>query len=149
MGIKYIYSRCRRPPHGDTLTDLRRLLSLSLTLAQFINDLLTHFHQETSIKHHTTIQYSKEENGIVERANKEVNRHKRNNLFVLGPVINWSRLLCTTERVLNNFVKQPLGVSPNTLLFGNAFSTDRSLLTQIDQDVSVLNNGLHRIFSTR
>jgi len=52
------------------------------------------------------------------------------------PRKNGSRLLCTTERVLNNSVKQPLGVSPNTILFGNAFSTDRSLLTQIDQDVS-------------
>ena len=104
--------------------------------SQFVNDLLTHFHQETGIKHHTTIPYSKEENGIVERANKEVNRHIRNILFDLGPVKNWSRLLCTTKRVLNNSVKQPLGVSPNTILFGNAFSTDRSLLTQIDQDVS-------------
>ena len=28
-----------------------------------------------SIKHHTTIPYSKEENGVVERENKEVNRH--------------------------------------------------------------------------
>ena len=40
-------------------------------------------------------------------------------------------------------VKQSLGISPNTLLsliwtllFGNAFSTNRSLLNQIDQDVS-------------
>ena len=31
-------------------------------------------------------------------------------------------------------MKQPLGVLSNTLLFGNAFSTDRSLPTQIDQD---------------
>ena len=38
--------------------------------SQFVNDLLTHFHQETGIKHHTTIPYSKEENGIVERAYK-------------------------------------------------------------------------------
>ena len=30
--------------------------------SQFVNDLLTHFHQETDIKHHTTILYSKEEN---------------------------------------------------------------------------------------
>ena len=41
-----------------------------------------------------------------------------------------------TERVLNTSVKQPLGVSPNTLLFGNAFSTDPSLLTQLDCDVA-------------
>ena len=31
---------------------------------------------------------------------------------------------------------KPLGVSPNTLLFGNAFLTDPPLLTQLDRDVS-------------
>ena len=41
-----------------------------------------------------------------------------------------------TERVLNTSVKQPLGVSPKTLLFGDAFSTDPSLLTQMDRDVA-------------
>ena len=40
-----------------------------------------------------------------------------------------------TERVLNTSVKRPLGASPNTLLFGNAFSTDPSLLTQLDRHV--------------
>ena len=66
--------------------------------SQFVNDMLTHFHQETGIKHHTTIPYSKEENGIVEGANKEVNRHIRNILFDKGHFKNWSRLLCMMER---------------------------------------------------
>jgi hypothetical protein len=39
------------------------------------------FHMESGVHHHTTIPYSKDENGIVERANKEVNRHIRNILF--------------------------------------------------------------------
>ena len=56
--------------------------------SQFVYDLFTHFHQETGIKHHTTIPYSKEENGIVERANKEVNHHIRNILFDLVSVKN-------------------------------------------------------------
>ena len=99
-----------------------------------MNQLLTHFNAESGIKHHTAIPYSKEENGIVERPNKEVNRH--NVLFDKGHFKHWSRLLCMTERVLNISVKQPLGVSPNTLLFDNAFSTDPSLLTQLDRDVS-------------
>ena len=43
--------------------------------SQFMNQLLTQFNAETGIKH-TTIPYSKEENGIVERANKEVNMTK-------------------------------------------------------------------------
>ena len=66
--------------------------------SQFMTQLLTHFYAETGIKHHTTIPYSKEENGIVERANKEVNRHIRNILFDKGHFKNWSRLLCMTER---------------------------------------------------
>ena len=44
---------------------------------QFMNQFLTHFNAKSSIKHHTTIPYSKDENGslisLVERANKEVN----------------------------------------------------------------------------
>jgi hypothetical protein len=43
--------------------------------------MLAHFHEITGIKHHMTIPYSKEEKCIVERANKEVNRHIRNILF--------------------------------------------------------------------
>ena len=42
------------------------------------------------------------------------------------------RVLCTTEQVPNNSVKQPLGLHQ----FGDAFSVDRTLLTQIDQDVA-------------
>ena len=100
--------------------------------SQFVNNLLAHFHQEMGITHHTTIPYSKEENGTVERANKEVNHYIRNIFFDVGNVKHWSRVLCTTERVLNNSVKQPLGASPNTLLLGKSFSVDRILLTQTD-----------------
>jgi len=39
--------------------------------SQFVKDLLSHFHQETWIAHHTTIPYSKEENGIVQRETKK------------------------------------------------------------------------------
>jgi transposase InsO family protein len=104
--------------------------------SQFVNQLLSHFNEMTGIKHHTTIPYSKEENGIVERANKEVNRHIRNILFDKGHFKNWSRMLCMTERILNTSIKQPLGASPNTLLFGTSFMPDRSLLKTIDMDIT-------------
>ena len=109
----------------------------------FMNQLLTYFNAESGIKQHIAILYSKEENEVVERA-KEVNRHLRNVLFDKGYFKNWSRLLCITERVLNTSVKQPLGVSPNTLLFDNAFSTDPSLLTQLDRDISNEQSGFRR-----
>jgi len=101
-----------------------------------MNQMLTHFFEITGIKHHMTIPYSKEENGIVERANKEVNRHIRNILFDKNVIPNWSKMLCMTEKLLNSSVKLPLGVSPNTLLFGNAFQEDTSLLSVIDRDTS-------------
>ena len=104
--------------------------------SQFVNQMLAHFHDITGIKHHMTIPYSKEENGIVERANKEVNRHIRNILFDKGKFQNWSKMLCMTEKLLNSSIKQPLGVSPNALIFGNAFHMDTSLLGIIDQDIS-------------
>jgi len=49
--------------------------------SQFVNQMLAHFHELTGVRHHMTIPYSKEENGIVKRANKEVNRHIRNIMF--------------------------------------------------------------------
>ena len=99
--------------------------------SQFVNQMLTHFYEITGIKQHMTIPYSKEENGIV-----EVNRHIRNILFDKNIIPNWSKMLCMIEKLLNSSVKLPLDVSPNTLLFGNAFQDDTSLLSIIDRDTS-------------
>jgi hypothetical protein len=41
-----------------------------------------------------------------------------------------------TERILNTSIKQPLGASPNTLLFGTSFLPDKTLLTAIDIDAT-------------
>ena len=46
----------------------------------------------------------------------DVNRHICNILFDVGNVKNWSRVLRSIERVLNNSVKKLLGAAPNTLL---------------------------------
>ena len=51
----------------------------------------------TGVRHHGTIPYSKDENGIVDRENKEVNRHIRNILADKEIVENWPQMLCMTE----------------------------------------------------
>ena len=79
----------------------------------------------SGVRHHKIIPYSKEENGIVERANKEVNRHIRNILSDRECAKNWPQMLCMTEKLLNSSVKQPLGAAPNT--FGNAVLHDTSI----------------------
>ena len=47
--------------------------------------------------HHLSIPYSTEENGIVERANKEVNRHIRNILVDKNCMHESPQVLCMTE----------------------------------------------------
>jgi hypothetical protein len=92
---------------------------------QFMNQTLTHL---ASVSDHLTIAYSKDENGIVERANKEVNRHIRNILADEECIPDWPQMLCMTEKLLNS-VKHALGV----LLFGDAIPTEQSLLAEIDR----------------
>jgi len=85
-----------------------------------------------TLMHHSTIPYSKEENEIAERANKEVNRHIQNILSDHECVKNWPQMLCMTEKILNSSVKQPLGASPNTLLFGNAILHEPNIIEELD-----------------
>ena len=100
--------------------------------AQFMNATLEGYATLSGVWHHSTIPYSKEENGI-ERANKEVNRHIRNILFDKECFKNWPQMLCMTVKLLKSSVKQPLGESPNTLLFGNAVLHEPSFIEELDQ----------------
>ena len=81
------------------------------------------------IRHHISIPYSKEENGIVERENKEVNRHIRNILSDKECVANWPQMLCMHL----DSVKQPLGASATALLFGNATVQEPGMMAEMDQ----------------
>jgi len=81
-----------------------------------MNQTLMHLTIISDIRHHLSIPYSKQENSIVERANKEVNRHIRNILVDKECIHEWPQMLRMTETFLNSSFKQPLGVSPNTIL---------------------------------
>jgi hypothetical protein len=101
--------------------------------SQFMNSLMSELTNAAGIRHIGTIPYSKEENGLVERCNKEVNRHLRNIFFDTDIQSDWSSYLSMTQMLLNSSIKQPLGVSPNTLLFGGAIDQQYGLLTEIDR----------------
>jgi len=49
--------------------------------SQFVNELITEFTKLIGTEHITTMAYSKEENGMIERANKETMRHLRSLIF--------------------------------------------------------------------
>jgi hypothetical protein len=97
-----------------------------------MNQTLTHLTTISGIQHHLSIPYSNEENGIVKRANKKVNRHIRNILADKKCITECSNMLCMTEKLLNSSIKQPLGVSPNTILYGDAILTEHSLRAELD-----------------
>jgi hypothetical protein len=82
-----------------------------------------------STSHSLTTPYSKEENGIVERMNKEVLRHLRAMLSHSAVVDKWScDQLPLVARILNSHMKEATGISPARLLFGAAVDLDRFIL---------------------
>jgi hypothetical protein len=63
-----------------------------------------------------TTPYSHEENGIVERANKEVLRHLRNILFDRDLKQDWSPCLPLVQRIMNATVHSATGVAPASII---------------------------------
>ena len=99
--------------------------------SQFVNELIKEFTKLIGTEHITTMAYSKEENGMVERSNKETMRHLRNLIFEFKDTTKWTRYAKLVQRILNATVHESIGVSPAQLLFGNAIDLDRGLFTPL------------------
>ena len=81
-----------------------------------------------SVNHYTIQAYSHQENGIVERANKEV-------LTVLRCLVlekrlrnDWDILCHVAKRIINSRVHSAIGVSPADLVFGGRIDLQRGSL---------------------
>jgi transposase InsO family protein len=96
---------------------------------QFVNGIIEELIKLFGSEHELTLAYSKQENAIVERANKEVMRHLRAIIFHDKVHTAWSMdQLPFVQRILNAEEKESTGVSPAELLFGNAVKLSRHLL---------------------
>ena len=91
---------------------------------QFVNELVAATLKAMAITHSTTIAYSKEENALVERVNKEVMRHLRALVFEIQNYDNWDRYLPIVQRIINTTVHSVLKVSPYSLVFGTETEDD-------------------------
>ena len=96
--------------------------------SQYINKLITEYLQLINTEHTRTLAYSHEENGMVERANKEVLRHLRAIVFDKNIVHRWSDCLPFVQRIINANIDSSIGVTPASLLFGNAITLERGIL---------------------
>ena len=87
-------------------------------------------------EHELTHAYSKEENGIVERANKEVIRHLRNIIFDRDVILNWSSYLPLVRRIFNSSIHSIIGVAPMKVIFGDAIDLNRNLFEEEEPETS-------------
>jgi Integrase zinc binding domain len=94
---------------------------------QVNNALINEILSLVGAKHKVTTAYSHEENGIVERANKEIGRHLRGFLFEQTVGDTWRTYLPFVQRICNTEVVESIGVSPASILFGSAVQLDRGV----------------------
>lgn len=97
--------------------------------SQFVNGIISELCNLLLMEHETTVAYSKEENAIVERANKEVMRHLRAIIFHQRVQAFWGKnQLPLVMRILNSEEKTNTGLSPAEILFGNTVDLGRRIL---------------------
>jgi hypothetical protein len=101
---------------------------------QYVNELIKEFTKLVGTEYLTTLAYSKEENAIVERANKEVLRHLRAIIFDKNIIDKWSRdTIPFIQRIINSSIDSSIGVSPAQILFGNSIQLDNGIFLPLPQ----------------
>ena len=97
---------------------------------QFMNGTVKELLQMINLQHITVLAYSKEENSIVERMNKEVMRHLRALVYEHSENENIEELLPSVQRIINANRNESNQTSPADLLFGNSINLDRGIFLQ-------------------
>ncbi len=93
------------------------------------NELFAELTRLSKVKHSFATAYSKEENGIVERANQEVMRHLRVILFDARVHDKWSyEQLLMVQRIMNTVEKTSTGVTPAELILNNSIRLSDRIL---------------------
>ena len=101
--------------------------------SHFANDLIKQFLVSTGTPHNLTLAYSKQENAIVERVNKEINRYLRAFLYDTNDVYQYKNCLPLLQRILNSSIHSSTNSSPASLLFGNQINLDSGILSPLPQ----------------
>jgi hypothetical protein len=99
----------------------------------FANALIAQFLRATGTAQNLTLAYSSQENAIVERNNKEINRHLRALTFHSNTIDDYQLLLPFVQRILNSSYNERTKIAPAQLLFGNAVDLDRGILLPFEE----------------
>jgi Integrase core domain len=101
--------------------------------SHFANAVIEKFLVATSTLHILTLQYSPQENSVVERNNKEINRHLRALTFDKNIIDDYQSSLPFVQRLLNSSYNSRTKISPADLLFGNAIELSGGIFNSTKQ----------------
>ena len=79
--------------------------------SQYANAIIQDFTLLSGIHHHITLAYSKQENGIVERCNKEILRHLRAIIYEREVLSQWYKFIPMVQRIFNSTISDSIGVT--------------------------------------
>ena len=99
----------------------------------FVAEVIREFLLLIGTTHCLTLAYSKEENALVERMNKEINRHLRALTFENTSLDKYADSLPFVQRILNSNHSDRLKISAAQLLFGNIVNLDRGIFLPRDE----------------
>jgi hypothetical protein len=95
---------------------------------QFLNSAIDECLTYMGVESVQILAYSKQENSMVERVNREVQRHLKACIFEKNLIETWEEDLPLVTRIINSTRHKSIGVSPAQLIFGNAIDLDRNIL---------------------
>ena len=101
--------------------------------SHFVNEVVKQFLEMVGTTHDRTMAYSSEENAIVERCNKEINRYIKAFMFDRSTHNNYQEIIPFVTRILNTNVNDRTKVAPAQIIFGNAIDLDRGILIPFDE----------------
>ena len=94
---------------------------------------------------------SKEENAIVERANREVMRHLRNIIIDKRAIDDWGKNVPLVQRIMNSMVHSSTGVRPSSIIYSEEIepsivrSSDPNSLDKVQELDEWEDQGLERL----
>ena len=93
----------------------------------FVNATIDELLKRVGTEHCLSIAYSKEESAIVERSNRETNRHLRAMFFHDRVLKDYAKNIPLVQRIMNSSKHTTTDIAPYKLLFGNAIDLDRGI----------------------
>ena len=96
--------------------------------SQFSNEEIKELIRLVGCEHTICLAYSKEENSIVERCNREVMRHVRALVYEVCDNSEWEDFLPVAMRIMNGVRNDSNQTAPAEIVFGNAVILDRGIL---------------------